>query len=133
MKAEVIKSFLLTIQSATYEALEAFENEETEVEAPKAKAGRKPKAKKEEPEESEDDGGDDMGFDTGSDSDDGDVDAPTVDDVREAFKNFVTKHKDIKAGREAAMKILNKFKAKKIDDLDESDFAEAIELTTKKK
>lgn len=57
----------------------------------------------------------------------------TVEDVRTAFKKAVTKQSDVKKARMAAAKILKKFGATTIDDLDKSDFEEAISLVKKLK
>lgn len=127
---KTLESFLIAVKDAAEAALielaEASASTEVADEAPKAK--RKAKAKKE---ETTDEEVEDMGF--GDEEETEDEASVTIDDVREAFKSFVAKHKDIKAGREAAMKVLTKHKAKKVDDLDEDIYAEVIETLKKKK
>lgn len=134
MNEEFFIKLLKGLNTLTGELLEAIEGADAAppvevVDEPKKT--RKPKAKKEEPVEDEE-VADDMGF---GDEEETEEDAPsvTIDEVRDAFKSFVAKHKDIKAGREAAMKVLTKYKAKKVDDLDEAVYSEVIELLKKKK
>lgn len=127
---KTLENFLIAVKDAAEAALIELQETPTEV-IDEPKKTRKPKAKKEEVEESEEETTDDMGF--GDEETTDNETTVSIDDVREAFKSFVAKHKDIKAGREAAMKVLTKYKAKKVDDLDEDVYAEVIETLKKKK
>lgn len=117
----------------------AEETSEEEVAAPSkkaaaktdAKSSKKAAAKKEEAEEeteaeadaeSVEESDDDMFGEDEAEEDD----QPTVDDVRKIVKSFATKF-----GKDAALKLLKKFKATAIPELKKNEYAKVIELANR--
>ena len=82
----------------------------------------KPGKVKPAPVEEVDEDNDDMGLGT-EEAEESEV---TADDVRAAFQAYVKKFGDVKKGRVAAKKVLTKFKAESVDDLDEGDYEKVI-------
>lgn len=61
-----------------------------------------------------------------ADEDGGEDDQPTVEDVRKIVKSFATKF-----GKDAALKLLKKFKATAIPELKKNEYAKVIELANR--
>lgn len=74
---------------------------------------------------------DDFNFDDEDDSSDESESEISVDDVREKLKEFAMKFKDKNKGRANARKILAKFGAKTVDDLEEDNYKEVLEIIEK--
>lgn len=89
--------------------------------AKKTKKKTTRKTKVEEPEED-----DDMGFEEDGDEE-GEESEYTKEDVIKAFKAYVKNFGDVKKGRAAAKKVLKKFEAASVDEIDEDNYSEVIE------
>ncbi len=107
---------------AFFQGLEDGESEGDEEEAPPKKTGKKkPKVEEEDSDEDESDDGETEGDEEESSSE------FSEDDVRKACKLHAQKHTHAKT-----LLILKKYKAKKVADIDESDY-EAVMADLKKK
>lgn len=102
--------------------VESVEEVEAEEEKPKRKKKAAPVVEETEDEEAAEE-----------ETEEAEETSMTVEDVRNAFKKAVGKQSDVKKARLAAAKILKKFGASTIDELEESDFEEAVNLVKKLK
>lgn len=102
------------------------ETSEEEVAAPSKKAAAKKEEAEEEEAEADAESVEESDDDMFADEDGGEDDQPTVDDVRKIVKSFATKF-----GKDAALKLLKKFKATAIPELKKGDYAKVIELANK--